>query len=106
MTAIAIFNPEGRPIEELPAIFGFNNGGAARGSHGLLLAEDGAWLGSHICSDEGFMLQDLGILEGCRLDRHAGFRAHYPKGYRMEFVPARAVLTHAALIAAIHKARA
>lgn len=82
----AIYNPQGRPFEELPVIFGFNNGGNPGWYSGRLLAEDGTGLGSHICSHEGYMLADLGILDGSRPDRHEGFRKHYPDGYRMEFV--------------------
>lgn len=54
--------------------------------HAQLMAEDGTPLGSHCCSSEGFMLGDLGILEGHRRDRHETFRKHYPDGYRMDFV--------------------
>lgn len=53
---------------------------------GMLMAEDGTPLGSHGCSSEAYMLSDLGIVEGSRPDRHEHFRAHYPDGYRMEFV--------------------
>jgi len=54
--------------------------------HAQLLAEDGTALGSHLCSAEGYMPHDLGILDGSRPDRHEDFRAHYPDGYRMDFV--------------------
>lgn len=81
-----IRNPLNSPVEDLPVIYGFNNGG----SHGLLqatlLAEDGTFLGGHACSAENYMPHDLGILEGCREDRHESFRKHYPEGYRMVFV--------------------
>lgn len=82
----AIFNPHNKPIAELPVIYGFNNGGSPGWMSACLLAEDGTGLGSHICSDEGYMEHDLGILEGSRPDRHETFRAHYPDGYRMEFI--------------------
>lgn len=82
----AIYNPNAEPIEALPFIFGFNNGGSPGWMHGQLIAEDGTPMGSHLCSNESFMPGDLGILEGRRLDRHEGFREHYPGGYRMEFV--------------------
>lgn len=83
----ASYNPHSKPIEELPVIFGFNNGGSPGWYHAQLLAEDGTGLGSHICSAEGYMPHDLGILDGSRADRHEHFRAHYPDGYRMDFVP-------------------
>lgn len=83
----AVFNPHGKPIEELPIIYGFNNGGSRGWWNGALLAEDGTALGGHVCSHEGYMRHDLGILEGSRPDRHeGGFQKHYPDGYRMAFV--------------------
>ncbi len=82
----AIYNSNNKEVDELPLIFGFNNGGRSGWLHAQLLAENGAALGSHLCSSEGFMYQDLGILEGTRPDRHEGFKKHYPDGYRMKFV--------------------
>lgn len=99
----AVFNPHDKPIGELPVIYGFNNGGSPGWYSGALLAEDGTGLGGHICSAEGYMLHDLGIVEGSRPDRHEGFRAHYPDGYRMDFIPERDVLTHAGLEAAYQR---
>lgn len=82
----AVFNPHNRPIEELPFIYGFNNGGSPGWFDAVLLAEDGTCLGSHLCSHEGYMPHDLGILEGTRPDRHKTFQEHYPDGYRMDFI--------------------
>lgn len=82
----AIYNPHGKPVECLPVIFGFNNGGSAEWLEAALIAEDGTGLGGHICSHEGYMRHDLGIMEGTRSDRHEQFRKHYPDGYRMAFV--------------------
>lgn len=82
----AIFNPNSKPIDQLPIIYGWNNGGATGMLSAVLIAEDGTPLGSHCCSSEGYMMHDLGILEGTRPDRHEHFQAHYPEGYRMEFV--------------------
>lgn len=82
----AIHNPNNKPVEELPVIFGFNNGGSDSWYDAVLLAEDGTYLGGHVCSHECYMEHDLGILEGTRDDRHEGFRKHYPDGYRMAFV--------------------
>lgn len=93
----ACFNPHGKPVEELPTIYGFNNGGSPGWYSGVLLAEDGTALGGHVCSHEGYMLHDLGIIEGARPDRHENFRAHYPDGYRMDFIPADQVKTHPGL---------
>lgn len=84
----AIYNPNNKPVEELPVIYGFNNGGNYGMMHAQLIAEDGTAMGSHLCSSEGYMLGDLGILEGTRPDRHEGFKKHYPDGYRMAFADA------------------
>ena len=99
----AAYNPNGRPVEELPTIYGFNNGGSPGWYNGALLAEDGAALGGHVCSHEGYMRHDLGIIAGSRPDRHETFRAHYPDGYRMDFVPGEEVDGHAGLDAAYQK---
>lgn len=83
----AIFNPNDKPLEELPFIYGFNNGGPSGWMSGCLIAEDGTGLGGHLCSNEGYMEHDLGILEGSRKDRHENdFQKHYPDGYQMDFV--------------------
>ncbi len=97
---VAIFNPHNKPVEDLPVIYGFNNGGSPGWYSAVLLAEDGEGLGGHACSAECYMPHDLGILEGTRPDRHEGFREHYPGGYRMEFIPADKVRTHPGLDAA------
>lgn len=96
----AVYNPLNRPVESLPVIYGFNNGGPEGYKHACLIAENGVFLGDHCCSCEGFMPGDLGIIEGTREDRHLRFREHYPDGYRMEFVPQAAVKSHARLQAA------
>lgn len=82
----AVHNPHNKPLESLPVIYGFNNGGSRDWWSGCLLAEDGTYLGGHICSHEGYMPSDLGVLEGSHAYRHEGFRKHYPDGYRMAFV--------------------
>jgi hypothetical protein len=83
----AVYNPHDKPIDDLPVIYGFNNGGRIGLLMAELVAEDGEPLGGHCCSHEVYMPGDLGILEGSRPDRHESFRKHYPDGYRMEFVP-------------------
>lgn len=98
----AVFNPHGKSIDELPIIWGFNNGGSNDWWEGVLLSSDGECLGGHICSHEGYMRHDLGILEGTRNDRHVEqFQKHYPDGYRMEFVGHEDAKTHPGLQAAI-----
>lgn len=103
MIDYAVFNPHNAPVESLPFIYGFNNGGRPGFFHAMLIAEDGNVLGGHLCSHEGYMLGDLGILDGSRPDRHEHFRAHYPSGYRMTFVSHRDVKNHAGLQAAFAK---
>jgi hypothetical protein len=104
---VAIHNPHNKPVSELPVIYGFNNSDTTRGwCNGVIVAEDGTCLGGHVCSHEGYMLNDLGILEGCRPDRHETFRQHYPDGYRMEFVGSANVRGHAGLDAAYAKNQA
>lgn len=102
----AVYNPNGEPVESLPIIYGFNNGGSPDWYSAVLMAEDGTYLGGHCCSHESYMPHDLGILNGSRPDRHETFRAHYPNGYRMEFVGARDVRQHFGLIAAYDKNQA
>jgi hypothetical protein len=98
----AVFNPHDKPLVELPVIYGFNNGGSPGWFSAVALSQDGKCLGSHCCSAEGYMEHDLGILEGCREDRHEkDYRPHYPEGYRMEFVGFDDINGHEGLIAAI-----
>ncbi len=83
----AVFNPSSLPVESLPMIYGFNNGGSAGWLTAIAISEDGEVLGQHMCSPEAYMVHDLGIIEGAREDRHAdSYRKHYPNGYRMDFV--------------------
>ena len=82
----AVHNPKDLPLADLPIIYGFNNGGSPGWYTAQLLAADGMALGSHICSHEGYMEHDLGILEGSRSDRHETFKEHYPDGYKMVFI--------------------
>jgi len=99
--AYAVFNPENKPVEELPVIYVFNNGGSTGWMSAVLIAQDGTPLGSHCCSSEAYMRHDLGILEGTGPDRHEDFRKHYPGGYRMDFVGYEDVPSHAGLNAAV-----
>jgi hypothetical protein len=100
-----VFNPHGRPPEELPAIYGFNNGGSDHWYSGVILAEDGTCLGGHACSHEAYMPADLGVIPGgLGQSRHAEtFEPHYPDGYRMEFVSMDDVKGHAGLMEAYRK---
>jgi len=102
----AVYNPESRSVAELPVIYGFNNGGEPGWFSACLIAEDGTGMGGHVCSSEGYMEHDLGVLEGSRSDRHDGFQKHYPEGYRMEFVSYADVPSHAALNLAFERNKA
>lgn len=97
---VTVFNPHNKPVDDLPVIYGFNNGGEPGWYSAVLIAEDGWGAGGHVCSHESYMPHDLGIIEGSRSDRHETFRAHFPNGYRMAFVPMREVPTHKGLAAA------
>lgn len=99
----AVYNPNGTAFTDLPIIYGFNNGGSAGMFVGVLIAANGKALGSHMCSHEGYMPHDLGILEGARPDRHDTFRAHYPDGYRMEFLSYEQARSHLGLKSALLK---
>ena len=81
-----VYNPHNKKWNELPWIIGFNNGGSEGLWHGQLIDERGTPLGSHICSHEGYMRADLGVLKGSRPDRHETFKENFPDGYRMDFV--------------------
>lgn len=97
----AVYNPNNRPINELPVIYGFNNGGNSWFLSAVAMAEDGTVLGDHGCSAEGYMPHDLGVIDGSRPDRHEkSYRKHYPDGYRMDFVSYEDVPNHKGLNAA------
>lgn len=78
-------------------IYCFSN--AVGGGDGIAyaMADDGTVLGSHLCSSEYYVPHDLGVIEGTRLDRHEGYKKHFPNGYEMEFVPSRDVKEHKGL---------
>lgn len=91
----AIFNPHDKPINELPNIYGFNNGGSIGFMSAVAIAEDGVCLGGHLCSNEGYMPYDLGLFKGYRKDRHENqYQMHYPDGYKMSWVPTDEIDKH------------
>ncbi len=98
---VAIHNPRGLPVGDLPVIYGLVNGGSPGWLSALAIAEDGTSLAGHICSAEGYVPADLGVLDGTSPDKHAVYRAHYPDGYRMEFVARADIDGHAGLQAVI-----
>ena len=98
----AVFNPHNKPVQELPAIYGFNNGGSPGWYSAVAISADGHCLGGHCCSAEGYMPHDLGILEGTRQDRHTDqYQKHYPDGYRMVWIPSAEVKGHEGLDEAV-----
>jgi hypothetical protein len=103
----AIFNPRDKRLDELPVIYGFNNGGSPGWYSAVAIAEDGHCLGGHCCSSEAYMPHDLGVLEGTRIDRHErDYQKHYPDGYRMEFVSSDDMDGHAGLRTALERNKA
>lgn len=92
-----IFNPNEKPVEELPVIIGFNNGGQMGWLEAVAIAQDGVVLGGHICSSEAYMPFDLGLVEDSRSDRLDEYKKHYPDGFRCEFVPHAKAKDHTGL---------
>ena len=84
-----------------PKIYCFSN--VIGGGDGIAyaMAEDGTVLGSHWCTNETYVCNDLSVNEGARPDRHKTYREHYPDGYEMEFIPAANVMKHEGLQKAI-----
>lgn len=78
-------------------IYCFSN--VVGGGDGIAYAigDDGTILGSHWCSHEYFVSNDLGVTEGSRPDRHEAYKKHFPDGYEMEFVPSSQVDNHEGL---------
>jgi len=100
---VAIYNPDDADPASLPVIYGFINSVSAPGWFSAAsIAEDGTVLGGHVCSAEGYAPHDLGVIEGSRPDRHTEqYQRHYPKGYRMEWVPSSEIEAHEGLQKAI-----
>jgi hypothetical protein len=88
---LTVFNPNNLPEDDLPVIMGLNNsksGGSPGFMRAIAVAQDGTVLGEHLCSHEGYMPHDLGLIEGSRPDRHENsYQKHYPNGYRMVWIP-------------------
>lgn len=101
----AVYNPQQKPIAELPVIYGYGKPPSHTGAGGIAIAEDGTHLANHFCSHEGFMLSDLGILRGSSPYKHQDYQTHYPDGYRMEFVSYKDVVDHTGLQQALANAK-
>jgi hypothetical protein len=104
----AVYNPCGVAVEALPFIYGaaLNHYPHSGDVGAYAIAEDGTKLGSHLCSSDYYVPGDLGMIDGARPDRHETYRAHYPAGYRCEFVPMRSVERHEGLQRALAAAAA
>ena len=78
-------------------IYCFSN--VVGGGDGIAYAmgDDGVVLGSHWCSNEYYVPNDLGVVEGSRPDRHEKYKKHFPNGYEMEFIYSADVNTHEGL---------
>ena len=61
------------------------------------MGDEGTILGSHWCSHEFYIPDDLGVREGSRPDRHETYKKHFPNGYEMEFVRASDIADHVGL---------
>jgi len=91
------YNPCSVPTNELPPIFGYRTGGEHHRVFGELVTAGGVVLGKAICSNEGYLKSDLGILEGVAPWMHEKCREYYPNGYRMVFVESTEIETHEGL---------
>ena len=81
-------------------IYGFNNGGSPQFLHAVAIGEDGAFLTSHICTSELFMLHDLGI-KGSDW-KHDIYDKHFGEGnWEIEWVATDQLKTHEGLNKAI-----
>jgi hypothetical protein len=98
-----IYNPNNLPENDLPIIYGWNNGGRAGFMQGRIVAQDGTLLGQHLCSNEGYMVSDLGMRPELNKWRHEDFKKHYRDGYRTEFVSYERCKPHMGLNAALAK---
>lgn len=77
----------GQARPALPKIFVFCNGCSPGWHNFVALAEDGAGLAGHVCSDHGYARHDMGIDED-RWKRDL-YAAHYPDGFEVVYVEVR-----------------
>ena len=67
----------------------------------IALAEDGAVVAQHICSQHGYAQHDMGFTSEWK---HAEYNAHYPDGWELEWV--EDVDNHAGFAAAMERNKA
>lgn len=99
-----IYNPLKKPEHELPVIFGFNNGGSKDNWNAVAIAENGKILSGHVCSNETFMLSDLGLVESSP-GMMGVYKEHYPDGFRTEFCSYTEVTENHLLMKALERAK-
>lgn len=69
--------------DDLPTIYGLVNDGSPGMYSVIALAEDGKCLSGHCCSDPGFGPHDIGATSDWHQEH---YWAHYPNGFRVEWV--------------------
>lgn len=68
--------------KQLPKIYVFCNSCSPQCHRFMAIAEDGTFLGGHICSGHEYADHDMGVVEnGWKRDLYA---AHYPGGFTVE----------------------
>lgn len=82
----------------MPKIYAFSNVVGGGDGPCYAIAEDGTVVGSHYCSHEGWASHDLGVTSDWH---HDEYKAHYPDGFEVEFVPCAQIETHDGLQAAL-----
>lgn len=80
-----IYNPNNLPVDQLPEIIGFNNGGRTDWLIAIAIAEEGVVFAQHCCSAEGYMPYDLGFINSSNW-KVENYINHYPNGFRCRFV--------------------
>lgn len=78
-------------------IYCFSNVVGGGDGSAYAMGDDGVVLGSHWCSHEFYVPNDLGVTKGSRADRHITYKEHFPNGYEMEFVRASDIDMHEGL---------
>ncbi len=74
------YGEDGVGEDQLPKIYAVHNGEFGSGMEiWIVIAEDGHFLGSHVCSNRTFVQHDLFD----RADRQVVNEAHYPDGFEM-----------------------
>ena len=95
-----LYDPENR----LPTIYGYAEPFELTGDViAVAIAEDGTQLSTHLSSHEGWAAEDLGMNGVWKQHKHEEYAAHYPHGYKTEFVPSHEVERHAGLQTALQK---